>query len=169
MNAILVGRILVAHGIRGQVKLQSFTAVPTAIAGYKPLRTADGRTFTINRIKAQGDHFIAGLDGIRDRTTAETLKGLDLFITRDQLAPAAEGEVYLHDLIGAPVMNGTSALGPVIGFADFGGGELMEVAIGKDTAYIPFAPPFLVTAEPNRVVVNLPPDFFDAAKPRSES
>ena len=96
----LVGVITGAHGIRGEVKLRSFTATPDALARYAPLTTATGGTIEIAKLRPQKDGFIAVLKGVTDRNAAEALKGTELFVPRDRLPAPGAGEVYVADLIG---------------------------------------------------------------------
>ncbi len=157
---ILVGVIIGAHGIRGEVKLKSFTADPKAIATYGPLLSATGKSFEITRLKLQVEDFICTLKNVADRNKAETLKGIELFITRAQLP---KDELYLHDLIGVPIFNGDVALGIIIGFENFGAGDLIEVKIEgrSDTILIPYNNAFIVEASKEKIVVNLPDDYLD--------
>ena len=84
-DLILVGVIIGAHGIRGEVKLKSFTADPKAISTYGPLVSSKGEVFEISRLKLQVEDFICTLKNVTDRNRAETLKGTELFISRAQL------------------------------------------------------------------------------------
>jgi 16S rRNA processing protein RimM len=162
-DLILVGVIIGAHGIRGEVKLKSFTADPKAVATYGPLRSAKGETFEITRLKLQTEDFIAALKNVTDRNRAEELKGTELFITRAQLP---KDELYLHDLIGAPIYNGDVVLGAIIGFENFGAGDLIDVKIEgrSDSVLIPYNKTFIVEASPRRVVVTLPDDYLDESE-----
>lgn len=160
---VLVGRILGAHGIRGEVKLASFTAEPAAIATYSPFDTARGARIEIVRLRASKDGFIAVLKGVSDRTAAEALKGIELFIDRDRLPPPAEGEVYHVDLIGRPVALADGAsLGEVAGIENYGAGDLLDVRIeGRaDSVLIPLSSRF-VTLEADRIVAHLPDGYLD--------
>lgn len=162
-DLILVGVILGAHGIRGEVKLKSFTADPKAIATYGPLVSSKGEIYEITRIKLQVDDFICTLKNVVDRNWAETLKGTELFISRAQLP---NDELYLHDLIGAPIFNGETVLGTIIGFENFGAGDLIDVKIEgrSDTVLIPYTNAFIVAASKDKVIANLPVDYLDEAK-----
>ncbi len=160
MKNIRVGVILGAHGIRGEVKLKSFTADPRAIATYGPLVSDSGETFEITKLKLQVEDFICTLKNIADRNKAETLKSTELFITRAQLP---KDELYLHDLIGAPIFNGDAPLGTIIGFENFGAGDLIDVKIEdrSDTVLIPYNNTFIVEASKEKVVVNLPDGYLE--------
>ena len=159
---ILVGVILGAHGIKGEVKLKSFTEDPKAIAAYKPLLAKSGVRFEITRLKPQVSDFICTLNAVSDRNQAEALKGTELFITREQLP---KDELYLHDLIGVAVFNRTAPLGTVSGFENFGAGDVMDVKMENTTVLIPYTKAFIVEASRERVVVDLPEDYLDETKP----
>lgn len=168
-DLVLLGAILGAHGIRGEVKLRSFTAKPEAIADYGPLQTRDGRRFEIARVKPAKDGLIAALKGIADRNQAEALRGLELYVPRAALLEQAEDEVYMHDLVGLTVVatDGTE-LGRVIGVENYGAGDLLDVRIDgrKDTVLIPFAEPYVVEADGGHIVVDLPVGYLETEDKR---
>src|SRR5438876_11788410 len=99
---VCVGRIGAAHGTRGEVKLWSFTADPMAIADYGALATEDGaRSFTIEALRPGKDFLVARLAGIADRTAAEELANLDLYVARARLPQPMDADEFYHaDLIG---------------------------------------------------------------------
>ena len=163
-DLVSVGAITGAHGIKGEVKLRSFTAVPGAIAGYSPLQTKSGGRIEIVKFRVQKDGFIAILKGVADRNAAEALKGTELFVPRDALPEAEDGEVYVHDLIGLPVLlkDGTK-LGEVAGLENYGASDLLEVKIEgrRDTVLIPFVAAFVASADAEKVVVDLPDGYAE--------
>ncbi len=167
-DMVLIGRITGAHGIRGEVKLRSFTAEPEMIATYSPLETVEGKKIEIARLRGANDGFIAVLKGVSDRNASEALKGTELFVPRQRLAEPEDGEVYIHDLIGRPVVlaDGTR-LGEVAGIENYGAGDLIDVRIAgrKDTVLIPFAAGFVLQASVEIVVVDLPEGFLDKGEP----
>jgi 16S rRNA processing protein RimM len=135
---ILLGRITDAHGIRGAVKLRSFTTDPKAIATYGALQTADGREIEIARMKAVPDGFIADLKNIKDRNQAETFKGQDLLVPRERLPAPEESEVYLVDLIGQDAIHLGAKIGTIIGIENFGAGDLLDIDTGaKESLLVP--------------------------------
>ena len=90
-----------AHGIRGEVLIHAFTAAPENIAAYGPLSDAAGaRAFEIESARVTAKGVVARLEGVADRNAAEALKGVELYVDRDRLPAAAEGEFYHADLIG---------------------------------------------------------------------
>lgn len=163
-DMVLVGAITGAHGIRGEVKLRSFTADPGAIAAYSPLETAKGAKIEIARLRPQKDGFIAILKGITDRNAAEALRGTELFVPRERLPEPEEDEVYIHDLIGLRVhLADGSLLGEIVDVADYGAGDLIDVKVEgrQDTVLIPFADAYVLEANAEKVVVDLPEGYLD--------
>ncbi len=171
---ILLGAIAGVHGVRGEVKVKSFTADPLAIAAYGPLFDEQGRSFALKlSSKAAKDTVvIARIDGIGDRNAAEALKGKRLYAPREALpALSAADEFYAHDLIGLAVEDRSGqALGRVVDLADYGAGDIIAVGGGTQGDFeLPFADRFVpvVDLAAGKVVVELPDDFF-TAKPVGE-
>lgn len=155
---ILLGRILGPHGLKGEVKIKSFTADPLDVASYGPVTTPDGRRFTLQRVRLQGDIVIAAIKGVADRNFAEALKGLDLSIERDDLPETEEGEFYEADLLGLAVFDEAGEeLGTVLAFQHFGAGDLIEIR-RKDqrSSFVPFVNSMVpvVDVERGRIVLS---------------
>lgn len=167
-DLVSVGVITGAHGIRGEVKLRSFTARPDALARYSPLETAQGGKVEIARLRAQKDGFIAVLKGVADRNAAEALKGTELFVARDRLPKPVEGEVYVADLVGRGVrLRDGTPLGQIVDVANYGAGDLIDVKVmgRRDTVLIPWASGFVLEAEGDDVVVDLPEGYLEEGQP----
>jgi len=139
---ICVARLGAAHGVRGEVKLWSFTADPAAVVDYGPFETADGRTVEIEALRPAKEFFVARLKGVADRTAAERLRNAELFVPRERLpAPEDSDEFYHADLIGLAVVDASgAALGSVVALHNFGAGDIVEVrrAESRDTVMLPF-------------------------------
>src|SRR5438045_3605088 len=103
---ICVARIGAAHGVRGAVKLWTFTEDPFAVLRYGPLATKDGaRSFEVANAREAKGHLVATLKGIATREAAERLNGIELYVARSRL-PATEADEYYHaDLIGLSAEN----------------------------------------------------------------
>jgi 16S rRNA processing protein RimM len=169
---ICVGRIGAAHGTRGEVKLWSFTAEPLAIAGYGALESEDGtRSFEIEALRPAKDFLVARFAGVPDRTAAEQLRNIDLYVARERL-PAPEADEFYHaDLIGLAVVDRRDVtLGAVAAVHNFGAGDLIEVrpARGGMTVMLPFTEAIvpLVDVAAGRIVVDPPEGAF--ADPAAE-
>jgi 16S rRNA processing protein RimM len=141
-DRIVIAQIGAAHGIRGEVRLFSFTGDPMAVAGYGPLETEDGsRSFEIEAVRPAKDHLVARLRGVHDRDAAEQLRNIKLYVPRSRLPPPDEEEYYHADLVGlAVVARDGSALGTVVAIQNYGAGDLVEVApaAGGPTVMLPF-------------------------------
>jgi 16S rRNA processing protein RimM len=139
---ICLGQIGAPHGVRGEVRLHSFTADPQAIAGYGPLETDDGRVVEIETLRAAKDHFVARLAGVADRAAAARLTNLKLYVPRERLPePGAADEFYHADLIGLAVVDRAGErLGSIVAIHNFGAGDLIEMRPddGAETELIPF-------------------------------
>jgi 16S rRNA processing protein RimM len=139
---VCLGQIGAAHGVRGEVRLRSFTSDPAAIADYGPLETEDGRVFAIESLRAAKDHFVVRLSGIRDRDAATALANTKLYVPRERLPQTAEPDEFYHaDLVGLAVVDAAgNKLGTVIAIHNFGAGDLIEVRAdsGGRTELVPF-------------------------------
>jgi len=139
---VCVGQIGAPHGVRGEVRLRSFTAEPEAIATYGPLETEDGRVLEIESMRTAKDHFVVALAGIGDRDAAERLANLKLYVPRERLPALAETDEFYHaDLIGLAVVNKAGEqFGTVLAIHNFGAGDLIEIrlAVSGKTELVPF-------------------------------
>lgn len=141
---MLLGEIGRAHGLRGELRVKSYTADPAAIASYGPLVTEDGRRLTLGSVRpagAQPDMLIARIEGVATREAAEALARTRLLVERERLAPPGdEDEFYIADLVGLPVEDTAGRpVGRVVAVPDFGGGQLLDIApLSGPTVLVPF-------------------------------
>ena len=168
-DQVLVGVIVGAHGIKGEVKLKSFTSDPLSIGRYGPLHSTSGQQFEITKLKATKDDFIASLKNVNDRNEAELLKGVELFIAREKLPKLKTHETYAHDLMGLDVvLESGGKLGKLVGMPNYGAGDLLEVAVdgNTDTVLIPFTNAFVPQNDftNGKIIVNLPDGYLDAGE-----
>lgn len=125
---ILVGEILKAHGLKGEVKLKSFTDDPLALASYAPLQRPDGKPIKLVALREGPGALLARFEGVADRDGAEALRGVQLFVDRDALPAASDDEFYHVDLIGLSVKDpGGAEIGRVAAVYDFGAGNVIEI------------------------------------------
>jgi 16S rRNA processing protein RimM len=142
-DRIRIARIGAAHGIRGEVKLWSFTQDPMAVASYGPLETQDGaRRFEIEALRPGKNFMVARIAGIDTRDAAASLCNVDLFVSRDRLPPIEDDDTFYHaDLIGLAVVNENgAALGTLSAIHNFGAGDVLEIAPsgGGEPLLLPF-------------------------------
>jgi len=161
---ICVARIGAAHGVRGAVKLWTFTEDPFAVKDYGPLMTKDGaRQFEVTHVREAKDHLVATLKGIATREDAERLNGIELYIAREKLPATDEDEYYHADLIGLAAVNAANEpLGRVTAIHNFGAGDIIEIAPAKGpTMLLPFTNAVVPTVDlaGGRVVIELPQEI----------
>lgn len=161
---ICVARIGAAHGVRGAVKLWTFTEDPLAVKHYGPLMTRDGaRQFEVMHVREARDHLVATLKGVASREDAERLNGLELYVPRDKLPETDEGEYYHADLIGLAAVNAANEpLGRVTAIHNFGAGDIIEIAPAHGpTMMLPFTNAVVPTVDlaGGRVVIELPQEI----------
>jgi 16S rRNA processing protein RimM len=139
---VCLGQFGAAHGVRGEVRLHSFTADPSAIVSYGPLESEDGRVFAIEAMRPAKNHFVARISGVADRNAAELLKNVKLYVPRERLPKPEEPDEYYHaDLIGLSVVDREGRkLGTVVAVHNFGAGDLIEMnpEAGGKTELLPF-------------------------------
>jgi 16S rRNA processing protein RimM len=158
---ICVARIGAAHGVRGAVKLWTFTEDPLAVKDYGTLFSKDGaRQFEITSAREAKDHLVATFKGVTTREEAERLNGIELYISREKL-PATEDDEYYHaDLIGLDAVTTLNEpLGRVIAIHNFGAGDIIEIAPPAGaTMLLPFSNAVVPTVDiaGGRVVIELP-------------
>lgn len=160
---ICVGKIVGPHGLRGLVRLRSFTEDPEAIAKY-PVVDAAGKSRCVTLKTPMAEEYIAEVEGVNSREQAEAMRGQQLFVLRDKLPELKQREYYLADLVG---MRADDAEGKPVGSVhavhDFGGGVLLDIKlVSGQTAMLPFRDAFVPTVAINDgyIVITPPADWL---------
>lgn len=142
-NPVLMGTVGAPQGVRGEVRVRSYTEDPMGIGAYHRLFTADGRDLEILDLRAGKNGVVMRFLGINDRNAAEGLRGLDLFVDRSSLPDEEleDDEFFYADLEGLEAIDGEGRVyGVVSGVFDFGGGDLLELkGAGVRPTLIPFS------------------------------
>jgi 16S rRNA processing protein RimM len=160
---ILLGAVIGAQGLKGEVKVKTFTETPESLGAYGPLHDKDGRRFKIALSRAvKADVAIVRFEGISNRNDAEELKGLELFVHRDQLPKTQAQEFYHADLVGLWAEDEEGRrIGTVRAIHNFGAGDVIEIERpdGGDV-WLPFAREFVpvVDMDGGRIVIAVPED-----------
>ena len=164
---ILLGRVAGALGLRGEIKLESWTEPRLAIFRYQPwtLRDAHGRERQIEGVRGHesGKHLVAQFPDVADRTAAEALRGLEIHVPREALPPAKPGEFYWVDLEGLRVVTVEGVdLGTVSHLFSTGANDVLVARDAERERMIPFVRPQYVTdidIESRVITVDWDPDF----------
>ena len=161
---VCVARIGAAHGVRGAVKLWTFTEEPFAVTRYGPLSTKDGaRSFEVAHAREAKGFLVATLKGVTSRNEAERLNGVELYVAREKLPATDDDEYYHADLIGlAAETTAGEPLGKIIAIHNFGAGDIIEIAPPAGaTLMLPFSNAVVPTVDlaGGRVLIELPDEI----------
>ena len=174
-DRVLLGVVAAPHGIRGVVRIKSFTEDPMSLGAYGPLSDESGRKeYRVEPLSAARGAVLARIEGVADRTAAEALRGLRLYVERSALPETGEREWYEADLIGlAAVGKDGRDWGKVIAFHDFGAGRTMEVSGGnasRSSVMLPFTAEAVpeVDVEGGKVVVDPPAGLLAGGAAKEE-
>jgi 16S rRNA processing protein RimM len=139
---VLVGRFGAAQGVRGEIRIKSYTADPLSVGEYGPLSDETGaRKFEIERLRPlKDDMLVAKVKGLANRDAAQALTGLALFVSREKLPPPDDDEFYIADLVGlAAVTPDGATIGRVKNIVNYGAGDILEIQPSAgDTLLAPF-------------------------------
>jgi 16S rRNA processing protein RimM len=171
-DRVLLGVVAAPHGVRGLVRIKSFTEEPMSLGAYGPLSDESGKKeYRVEALSAARGAVLARIEGVADRTAAEAIRGLRLYVERDRLPGTGEREWYEADLIGLKAV-GTDGRdwGKVVAFHDFGAGSVMEVSGGVMLPFTDEAVPE-IDVEGGKVVVEPPAGLLvgGAAEKEDES
>ncbi|MBL0319845.1 MAG: 16S rRNA processing protein RimM [Alphaproteobacteria bacterium] len=166
-HLICVATIIAPHGIRGEVKIRTHTEYPETIEEYSPLLNGSGAPsykVTIRQVIAD-DLVIARIEGITNRNEAETLRQVQLYITRDEMPDIDEDEFYHTDLIGLAVKNDQGVdQGVVVALHNFGAGDIIEIKFNNQhqSVMLPFTKATIPTIDLNHhFVIFNPPETYE--------
>lgn len=159
---VALGRVVAAHGVKGDVLIETYTGDPRDIASYGPLADERGAgAFEVKVTRETPKGVVAHIKGVEDRNGAEALAGTVLTVARERL-PLPEGDAYYHvDLVGLAAVDAEGKmLGLVTAVVNYGAGDLLEIRLdgARTTELVPFTAAFApkVDLAAGRVVVILP-------------
>ena len=160
---VLLAAVIGAQGLKGELRVKTFTVHPESLAQYRGLHTNDGRRFTVTAARAtKPDEAVLSLSEVTDRTTAESLKGTELYVARDALPATGEEEFYHADLIGLRAEDVEDrVIGIVKAVHNYGASDVIEIEQpGGDTVLLAFTKETVPSIEiaKGRIVVAVPRD-----------
>src|SRR5262249_50337424 len=152
------------HGVRGEVKIKSFTADPASLGQYSPLCSEDGAVEYALRVRSVVNNMvIAAIKGVSDRRAAQKLRGTKLFVARTKLPKAGKGRFYVEDLKGLTAVDGKGKeIATVKDVLNFGAGDLLVIENKAGWEWIlPLRPPFAGKPDLDRghIEVDIPEDY----------
>lgn len=165
---ICLGQFGAAHGLKGDIRLKTYTADPFAIGEYGPLSSEDGRSFEITHLRDAKEVLIAKVKGILDRNAAEKLTNLKLYVDREKLGETQEEDEFFHaDLVGLKVENEMgNQLGTIQALFNFGAGDMLEIRLSGHgrTVLLPFTKAAVPVVDVKARRIQVAQAVFDLAK-----
>jgi 16S rRNA processing protein RimM len=159
-SRVCLGIVVGARGLKGEVRIKSFTAEPDDVAAYGDLASEDGkRTYKVRVVGLHRGSVIARVAGVADRTAADRLKGEKLYVARAALPPVGDGVYYHADLVGLRVERTDGmAVGRVRAVENFGAGDILDVAApGGNSVMVPLATGTIAAVDMKAGVVRVIP------------
>ena len=158
-----------AFGVRGEVRVKSFCADPSAIETYSPLVTESGESYELTLVRSVKGGFGARLSNVQDKEAADALRSTKLYARREDLPTLPDDEYYHSDLIGLEVLDtGGAKLGKVTAVQDFGAGDILEIAGKglKEPALLPFTLVNVPTVDlaAGKIIADPPEGMFPVQK-----
>ena len=170
---ILVGVAGAPHGVRGELRLKSYTETPMAIAAYPALWAGDPPSQRLRLATARplkDDMLVVRFEGVDGRDAAQALTNTRLFVARTDLQPTEEDEFYHADLIGLDARgpDGVS-IGTVTAVKNFGAGDLLEIAPPRgESFYVPFTRIFVPVVDVRAGRVELAAEALPSAEDEAD-
>ena len=162
---IEIGCFVGVHGIKGEVKLKSFTEIPENIFSFNEIFTESSENpIKLKFIRKFKEVFVCKIENVETRSDAENFIGLKLFISRKSLPKLTDEEFYHYDLLNFEVYNlNKESFGKVISLEDFGAGLLVEVKKNNKNFYLPMGKPFLkkIDYKDKQIILDLEIDFIE--------
>jgi len=167
---ILIGKVVKAHGLRGEIKIHSFSGQPAHFNNYQRLVLVDtnGRltsALEIIKCRVTGKTAIVQLDGIDDRNQAERICSMGVLIDKTDLPNLTNNEFYYHELIGLPVQTEDGKqLGKVDNIFSNGAQEIMEIKGEGEHYLIPVVQDVIIDLDTDKIIIAPPPGLLDMNK-----
>lgn len=161
-NLVCVGKFGAPHGVRGAIKLKSYTESPENILEYSPLYNKDGsEKFDIKVLSVKQDMLVVKVEGVSDRNEAAALRNRELFAEKDLFPEPEDDEFYFNDLVGMRVVKESGReFGVIVALHNYGGGDVVEISLdnGPKTELFAFTEDNfpLIDMDNDLVVISLP-------------
>ena len=158
---IVMGRVVAAFGVRGSVKIAPLSAEPATLAAFpswflRAPATKAWHEHKVDGVRLQGSVLVAEISGVASREAAQALRGFEVAVRREDLPPAAAGEIYAADLAGFRVTNREGVeLGQVEAVKESGAHPLLEVAHAGGTRLIPYVPAVVIAVDPKAATIEV--------------
>lgn len=160
---ICIAKIATAHGIKGLVKLHVY-ADDAQLANGTLFKSESGdNTLSLILKNQTAKHWLAEVEGVTDRTDAEKLRGIELYINQSDLPEANPDEFYIADLIGLPCIDKNAKnIGKIIAVENFGASDLLDIQPdGGQSFYLPFTDDTILEITDTTVIIEIPEGLLE--------
>ncbi len=155
---ICVAKIATAHGVRGLVKLHVFVENLDLLKNTLYTSEIGQDTLTLTLKNATAKHWLAQIMGVNDRNDAETMRGIELYISKSDMPKLSNGEMYVSDMIGLPVIDeNQNEVGHVLALENYGAGDLLEIKPENEASfYLPYNDQNILKKSSEQIIVKIP-------------
>ena len=143
---IEMGQIVAPHGIKGEVKITAFCKA-NVFASYAPFYDADGHALKVQVKHICKNQVVAFINDVHDRNTAETLRGMKLFVEHNALPKLANNEYYVCDLIGLDVIENGHKIGCVTDVLNYGASDILQIKCDDDELLLAMCPSTILNVD----------------------
>ncbi len=164
---ILIGKVAKAHGIKGELKLLPFSGDGASISQHRELTLITTEStilpvFRVSKARVGKKEVLVQLEGLNDRTQAETFAGCGVLVLKQDLPVLTNDQYYLHELEGLTVVTvDGETIGLVESFFDNGSQDLLVVRQGKNEFLIPLIPGMIVERSESCLTIAPPPGLLE--------
>ncbi len=172
---ILLGKVVKAHGLRGEVKILCYSGQPENFHGYKEIVLAYGAgklspAMAVNNVRIRGKSVIVRLAAIDSRNRAEQIEGYGVLLAKAQLPDTAEDEYYWYQYQGKLVVDKSGqVIGRVNNLFNNGAQDILVVGSGQAEILIPVTKKIVVKETAEALIVDPPPGLLDLTESSDES
>lgn len=135
-SELTIGKVLKPHGLKGEVKIETFSSNPARFGSLKRLKL-DGVEYAVRSLRIEGAFGVLGLVGVDDADKAELLRGKMISALRDDLPKLEDGKYYLVDLLGLDVFVSGDRIGELVDVLQYGSADVYVVKTQDGTCSFP--------------------------------
>lgn len=159
-----IGRIRTSHGVRGYLRIESYSGETEHFRHLKRVRLRNGprqATYNVQDVRASSGHLLLKLEGLDSPEEARGLNGWEIVVHRRNAAPLGEDEYYLNDLCGCDAVKEGRRLGKVFAVCEGGGGDMLEIEVPSGKRFlVPFHREFVGAVDVERRMIEIEADWL---------
>jgi len=135
-SELTIGKVLKPHGLKGEVKIETFSSNPACFCTLKKLKL-DGAEYAVKALRVEGTFGVLALAGVDDANEAENLRGKMISVNRADLPKLEAGKYYIADLFGMDVYVSGDKIGEIVDVLQYGSADVYVVKTADGTCSFP--------------------------------